>query len=697
MATQKPKRRYFLLCVVCIGMGLGAGFGCSLPGSCSKSEDCPEGSHCFKNKICVWGKASPDNPNLTVPDVRFRTQLNPHDKTAKSSFNIQVDVYGAPKGVDIWLETPHEKQTLECAERVEAKGERRHLDCVPKVQAEGSYALAAQASNAYASTLERFAWRFEKRPLHVQMLLEEKSQHGLFRDGLLYVQLQADVSDIDLSSIELFAGDTGYRQRASRKACQLDFGFPLLSNAVCFEVSLSEFPDLPHGAYGLALTAQLVDKEGNHAAKNEKPVIQISRRLWTSEMKTHSPGVVTREGLLLFVTREWDGMEVEDFLVAINAKGERKWREQIPFFMGSLMLAPSRHSGSDVVISSCDASGGTGFFVATTSGYASKRTCKVPRMSDYEFALLQSGPVVMRRIALDFPPQTFALEACRVDAWNDGFSCELSGPLPTAGTYDRGKMLVRQTREGAARVIVSSEERHWCVMEWKDKGENVNGWTPGTPGNLGCVESGPPVVEFADRIELELLSTEHFWVSSLNRATGYWLQRFDQNAVLKSALNLYNSHVSLLLADTNDALIVSAKDNKLQRLSASGELLYSRDNMRAFDIGLGMVEGGDLIYPGRNVGISCLKSDLKDCWPGANPEDTEIGWLLGILPMSSTRSVAVFAAGEINPNLGGPVSGFLIDSPGLKKDAPWPMYGHDLCRTNNASVPIDNCWDGPRP
>jgi len=65
------------------------------------------------------------------------------------------------------------------------------------------------------------------------------------------------------------------------------------------------------------------------------------------------------------------------------------------------------------------------------------------------------------------------------------------------------------------------------------------------------------------------------------------------------------------------------------------------------------------------------------------------GSLMAILPVSSTRSIVIVGHD-------GDVMGILVDSPGLKTDAPWPMLGHDLCHSYNLSVPVDNCWDGPQ-
>jgi len=699
MTTKKPKhggqqRHATYLHTACITLALLAGFGCTPANTCSVNEDCPEGSHCRLKKnlgLCIWGKASAENPLLTVPDIRFRTELSPHDKTAKSSFKIQVDVYGAPKGTSTWFETPQGKQPLACTERVEAHGERRHLECLPKALVEGSHGLAVEASNAHTSVAERFAWSFEKRPLNVQLLLEEKSKRAVLRDDKLYVQLQADAGDIDLSGIELFAG-TGPRQRALRTACQLEFGFPPLPNAVCFEVSLADFPELPHGVYGLELTAQLVDKEGNHAAKSQNFNIQVSRRLWLSQLKTHSTGVTTREGLLWLVTRQESEGVWKSFLVALDARGDEKYSQPLPYFSETGNLLLGNNAGMDVVLTHCSVSDKQhGFYVnnAQTGNPFSGECLNLQTTAGLPFALLQSGPqknvVVVRRV-LDSDAERSYLEACPIALWGN-FPCARSLPLPDTWNNELGNILVRQVREGVARVFVSSQEQHWCAMEWSA----ANGWVQESFGGTNCIEEGPASTGWP---EVQFLSAEHLWVSSSTYApNNHWLTRFDKNAVLEATLN-FGGYASYLLMDANNELI-AGNNARLQRVSASGERLHEK-TMWAYERGTGLMEGGELLFPAQDNHILCVKSDFSDCWPGSTPKESSYGQLLGIIPLSSTRSVAVFSEGDNEPGFGGHIAGFLIDSPGLKKDAPWPLWGHDLCRSNHANVPVDNCWDGPK-
>jgi len=712
MSANQPTLPVVLLYALCVG----AGFGCPLPKeACRTDSDCPKNSRCFKKGdfgvcawnaqcpegsvlaskgLCIWGKLSEESPLRVVPDIRFVELggLEAQEKTAKPSLTFQVDIYGAVE-VETQFEMPGlGKQPLSCTrqETGRAEEEHRRLQCATEAEEEGAYALQVEARSEEDSAAETFAWTYEKRLLQVHMLLEEKGEGTWLRDDILHLQLQS-AEEVDWTKTELFVG----ARQALPEACQASAGFFPASNAACFYVPLSEFPDLLHGPYRLELKATSVDKAGNHAIKSQDVDIQISRRLWTLEWDSYYPsesGVVTREGLLLVVLQVPASSGAEDRLVAINANGKPEWPNRNITNITNPYVLLGRHRSADLVVAGCGNAGGLKIINAKTGNFWPE--CANPVAGSQEhMALLQGGNnkdlVVVRRIYLLSIPRTYALEACRLAG--EAFVCERSPTLPNAGSYSsfasltRDHIVVRQTPEGAARVFVGSLERHWCALEWRD-GE---GWVRGSDGSA-CVEQGPDATELGlAEAKVQRLSAHRLWNYDGIAFDNYWLSIF--NSEDKTSTDIKG--VQVVLVDAGDDSLVKNSKLQLMKFSATGELLHQRTQSCAY-CPLALMEGGRLISSGESTGVSCIEPNLSDCWAESAAAESN-GWLLGILPQSATRSVAIFGYKDMRLSKGY-IEGILLDSPGLKKDAPWPMLGHDLCRTNNASVPIDNCWDGPQ-
>ncbi|MCL2179234.1 MAG: hypothetical protein FWC28_01820 [Proteobacteria bacterium] len=420
-------------------------------------------------------------------------------------------------------------------------------------------------------------------------------------------------------------------------------------------------------------------------------------------------GVVTREGLLVALVTEmrvaenfpfnfgWSG---KSFLRAIDANGNEAWRiPELDFRFGDRLLF-ANHQGLDVVLLTCSSEKGGGLYVLNAkTGEALSEGCTNPghTLGSPPLALLQGGPekelVVVRKMAQEEPPMHPVLEACRMrrspnatsDVWD--FDCHPSTALSERGS---GAILVQQTSKGVFKVFVNSITHHWCALEWKDEG----GWSPGNKGSSVCVQRGPDVADMKYGLkwaEVQLLGSKRLWGSyeePTDSKSSAWSQPVNQNAAFVSLPHkLYP-----LLVDSNDVLIAvlanseppwrgQPKDSppqQLQRLSASGKLLFKWEG---WPQGLALMEGGMVIF----LGVEPSSKNLQ-------VEDIR---LLGILPVSSTRSLAIFSFSNKYFPPASYFSGIFIDSPGLKKDAPWPIGGHDLCRTYNTSVPVDNCWDGP--
>jgi len=577
---------------------------------------------------------------------------------------------------------------------------QNHVGICVEVQTPGLEALPTpekrcEAPEKRCETPERPC---ETPLLQVQMLLEKKSAWK--RDEVLRVQLQS-TDKVNWDKTELFSGV----QRATREACPQGVGFPALANAACFAFSLSAFPNLPHGPYALELRAELEGKAGNRVSQTQSFDIQITRRLWTLEMEgTFGHALTTREGLLLMLMQTGEGAQQKTFVLALNTNGKEMWRRELPSYAGTNYTGNfllGNHRGFDVLLVSCSLPAGSGFqFVNPKTGDMASE-CLNPQQPASALVLLQGGPnsdlVVARKILYNNTdwPATSRMEACRFHRvvypsgqyyWNH-FCDEMQVPAP----YSEGILLARQTLDGVSQVLMPSGYP-FCTVEWK-AGE---GWRPGFPA---CEFYYNP---YMYAMGTKLLSAEHIWVyiHSSGKSGTSSEQTYRLNT--QTGLDVGFAYAAPLLADVGDEWIGSdgstvypssiLPSRNLRRYSASGDLLFERDISRVQQKSIVLMEGGNFVLPGKdldgNLEMWCLKPDLSDCWTTTNISYNS-GMLSGVLPKSPTRSVVVLGEGKR-------LAAFLLDSPGLKTDAPWPINGHDLCRTFNANVSVNNCWDGPQ-
>ena len=524
-------------------------------------------------------------------------------------------------------------------------------------------------------------------PLEVGMVLEEKEAWG--RDEALHVQLEGNPR-IDWSKTELWAGE-GRQHRATRTDCPQSL--PAKPHAECFGIQLSALPDLPHGKHVLHLEAVLQDKAQNQATQSRDMDIHISRRLWTLPILAYG-NVVTREGLLLFVTHEPTGFP--QFLVALQADGKEKWRAKYTSveFQG---LWLGNHRGRDVVLADCsyhaEDDGGaelmhSGIYVYDAKTGEALVSCDNPKSAGH-LTLLQGGPdkdlVFARRIFISL--NTSALEACRLDLTAKDLADKSFRCTSTKSPTQFGNLFARQDAP-VVKLFQASHTRHWCALTWSD----TEGFGP------HCQEKGPAGRNMTNAHAM-LLGLNHMWVSyeeSSKRAWGEtWVRSLGLSAEAKAFAPVSLSEMLPELVDANDELIATAKGDMLRRFSADGKLLFQKEISTS---GLALMEGGHLVAIDKKQGLLWLKPDFSEAW--AMPTSMHNDGLMGVMPTSPTRSVVVVShseEGEKKWERKYYLTGVLVDSPGLKKDAPWPIDGHDLCRSNNVSVPVDNCWDGPKP
>ena len=679
-------------------LATGLLWGCSRSSGediCDTKRACEEGSFCVWDKgkegkkgKCLWGKRSEENPQLIVPDIQLAfvsDTLGPRRRTSIASPKFRMDIYGASRGMEIrFVGLDGRRQVAPCAELSTGRKKEQHQrwECEPAANAEGDYALEVEAFGAQGNAREWFAWTYDRTPPKIDKAqLEDKAEWK--RDDILFVQLEGD-EDIDWDKSELFAVAQGQRHRIARVACP-ENSLPSKPHAECFEVLLSELSDVPHGSYPLNLEARLMDEAGNLGHHTLRSLsVNVSRRLWVwPESLWPVAGVITREGLLVLAAERWrGGMDVENCLLALNARGEKAWETPVTERMWSLQLG--NHQGTDVLVASCDK--GLQVFDAKT-GDAFPAGCNVLIEQELSsWVLLQGGvgkDLVMARVAESTTvPNSRFLQACRFKGGAGSFECQNSPQLPDTGTLWSEEIVARQTRQGA-EVLVSSLTQHWCAVRWTNEG----GWSN------DCI-GGPPVSSSPglQRILLEgVLGSQHLWVFVVHD-TDLQLQTFplDGGPGVAWAMQAWP-----LLVDTDDALISMTFFSRLQCFSAEGVLRFEGRNVVYGRTRIGLMEGGNRVISNENLGMSCLKPDLSACWAGDPFRMESFEEILGVLPLSSTRSVVVFSYYD-HFALQRFVVGVLFDAPGLKKDAPWPFAGHDLCRSRNASVPVDNCWDGPR-
>ncbi|MCL2012059.1 MAG: hypothetical protein FWG75_04645 [Cystobacterineae bacterium] len=707
------RRLYGFLCL-CSSILL---FGCASElVFCDEGRPCPEGSRCVSNgNAFVCEAENPAFPSME-PGIRFQLlegSFSADGRTNNAALKIQVNIYGASQGASTWLEAPgSRREALLCEKRETGFRDAQHLrlECSPTTVEEGSYRLGVEAYIAQAATTEYFSWTYDLTPPRASILLEDKELWG--RDEALFLQIEGD-ADLAWRKVELFVGEN-QQHRATRASCPPSL--PAKPHAECFEVSLSQLPDLPHGNYRLRLTAKLTNETGNESSLRQDFNVRLSRQLWTRPFPFLSAPldiarVTTREGL--FVVMNPEGLR------ALNAQGEEVWRTEIANAKVQLLLG--NHYGRDVLVVGCSLQEalGSGFVnvdglmaVDAKSGEILSRECESPQRAASNVVLVQGGPdkglLVARKHRMDYSSNgypAYALEACSLYStfYSPGtlwrFDCQ-SQALPEGGNI-AGSIVARQAPNGWAEVFFGapSPREHGCSMQWR---EVIRMWAMNSP--CDGMATFPPTY-----LSVALLGAEHLWLYAFLYPP---IHQGDTGADGMHVFNLNQLDMGIswtsmlpLLVDTGDELITAFSGFGygntiynarpppfLSRYSAGGELLQRREGAWIRNATM-LMEGGDLVYSNKNHVVSCLKSDFSHCWEGAEVLDSD-GQLLGVLPLSATRSMVVLGfRGSGNTDYF--VSAFLVDASGLKKDAPWPIGGHDLCNSYNASVPVDNCWDGP--
>jgi len=670
-------------------LATGLLWGCSRSSGediCDTKRACEEGSFCVWDKgkegkkgKCLWGKRSEENPQLIVPDIQLAfvsDTLGPRRRTSIASPKFRMDIYGASRGMEIrFVGLDGRRQVAPCAELSTGRKKEQHQrwECEPTANTEGDYALEVEAFGAQGNAREWFAWTYDRTPPKIDKAqLEDKAEWK--RDDILFVQLEGD-EDIDWDKSELFAVAQGQRHRIARVACP-ENSLPAKPHAECFEVLLSELSDVPHGSYPLNLEARLMDEAGNLGHHTLRSLsVNVSRRLWVwLEDLWPYAGVVTREGLLVLAA---DDTDFEYCLLALNARGEKAWKTPLPAFVPNLLLG--NHQGTDMLVASCDK--GLQVFDAKTGDALPAGCNSFVEWGRSPWVLLQGGVgkdlVVARKAELETAPGTRFLQACRLKDALGNFECKSSPPVPNTNIFGGEEIVARRTPQGA-EVLMGSLAHAWCAVGWTNEG----GWSN------DCI-GGPPVSGSPEDALFEgVLGSQHLWVSLWPETT---LRTFPLDGGPGVA---WATPVTPLLVDTDDALIATTF-GRLQRFSAEGVLRFDARNTVYNSALVGLMEGGNMLVSDENMGVVCLKPDLSACWTDDSFRRESFGKVLGVLPLSSTRSVVVFGYYDysLSRRL---IGGVLFDAPGLKKDAPWPFAGHDLCRSYNASVPIDRCWDGPR-
>jgi len=658
-------------------ISVAAILGCTPPaGSCDEKRPCQEGSSCVEKKgvgVCVWGKIDPQT-NQIVPDVRILSvegELSDNKRTSGSALKLQAIAYGASLGTETFLfkDAQDEPRALSCEEQSEQKGERRRLQCSLQAQDEGHYAFEIAGHGVNGTTVESFEWTYDTTAPKAHVHLESRADWG--RDGFLYLQLEAKEcsGDIAWERSEVFL-DNGVR--ATQEACPPSL--PDKAHARCFAVPLSTLPNLPHGAYALNVTTHLKDDVGNGEQKRATFPITINRVSWKQ------PGFASKHRLV--VTQE-GGVVVQldsSQMAVLDAKNEgisqRRFLSNGSAQQNFMLMG--NHEGRQVLVTTCASNGNVGLqAVDPLTGHALTTSCSASRRGQtLALALLRGNAnqslVVLRQIEAN---NVAYLEACQLkNGMGFAFQCtQHEKPILKA----HAGLVVRPHSATEAVVYASSENNAWLAFPWEWQG-NQGAWKEVSEGlNLGA-----PLMAVGTRY-----AWGGNWVSPWEMGSAPHRKPSDDTKTLPDGLKLF-------AVDVDDSLFAfSEEEGLLVRYSSAGALMKDKPATWSPQEGF-LLEDGTLLVAGAQGIVAAFSAQLEEVWredfSNVFGSDASLRQAT-LVPHSQTRSILVV---EMEKNGDVVYGGILLDVPGLKKDAPWPMQGHDMGQSFNSSVSPEQCWDG---
>ncbi|MCL2012648.1 MAG: hypothetical protein FWG75_07685 [Cystobacterineae bacterium] len=657
----------------CLLAGIFVMLGCPVhEGSCDQERPCGEGRHCVGQNevgVCVWGKEDPHNPGQTVPDVRLENVVEtfgPNQRTNNAHIEMQMNVYGASAGVDIWLQAPgSERQPFWCEElKVEAQGNHRQLKCSPQPLANGSYFLEVEAHGVEGNTIEHFSWVYDTTPPQLRSEVEvEKGKNSWGRDEILYVQLQNEDADIHWEKTELVVDGQNSKTSAALTECPQRLQDK--PNAQCFKILLSNVRNLPHGEHELTLKATAVDEAGNTKESKHTLPLYIERVLWTQNLATAELiETSTKDG--------WTFIQLSSTqIAAYNSKGQQVWTSTASGFEwpteGDFLLG--NHKGTQVLLKTCTTMDGVGLHALhVETGLPLVKGCSILKGTDSSFALLQGGPtqelLVVRKFSIG---EDQYLETYQFLEEEDRLSCGESTSLIAYGML--AAVVVQPQSPQNALVYSSAIRSAW--FSYQHQWNNTSVW--GSSDSSVQTNNLKSIFGIGSQVLWGL-----DWVSPLGGT---------------SVRQILTEGITPWAIDKDNALIASDREGYIHRYNTDA-ISSSQSTEAWFPQALFLIEGGDILLVDHSGSVVVLNSNFEVRWQEDFLEaKTHTLRKALLIPSSSTRSMLVL---EIESNASRTFYSFLIDSPGLDKEAPWPTRGHDLCRSFNSAVPIDACWNGPK-
>jgi hypothetical protein len=584
--------------------------------------------------------------NLIVPDVRLRLIEGKHSvnkRTNNPALKFQVDVYGAPLGVESVFQGASAQLSSACTEYLtEAKGEVRRLRCEPQTEEEGSHLLKIEGHGVNGTTEEVFDWVYDITPPEVNVTIKDEVTWE--RDGTLHVQLEAKAGseDIDWNSSELFADG----HRIALSTCSQNVA---AAKAEC-AVPLSALPHLPHGNHDVDLRFLSVDEAGN---KNENaqgesgkpPPLNINRVLWRTDVQPWTGGsarpVVTREGWVIV-------QSAANQMVALDARnqGARKWPR--PFSADDLEGASfmlGNHRGTQVLVKTCADGTSVGLEVIDAQKGEPLLDCSEPRDKFFSMALLQGSPsqdLMLVRSVVDQDTGDGRLEACQLSG--NGSPMSLSCSQHDAGISGTDSPIVVQP-QGASTAIYLYNRSFFTVF-WRENHEWKSTFNTGPATEEGFIFG---------------VGTQYLWGNT-------WVSPIDGTS-LSSGVGSFTAGTPWAI-DDQDELIVSFGEN-LSRLNPKRSWLATVEPNGASKKGF-LMEGGDIVLAGDRSSVAVWSPGLTERWKSDFSNMFGIDAIFGqatLVPLSETRSVLVV---EVRRNT---IAAFSSTRPASRKMRPGPCMG----------------------
>ncbi len=684
---------------------LGALEGCDIKGSCKQDANCPEQQFCHIEVQQCFSSRYSELKLLTLAEsnvvggapvlVQARLEL---ESGARPVYPPQLNLTvtpatgGTPAVLTLqstaegtygaeWTPPPGEgTYTLQVA-HPESWGPSRSVQVtvdrtapVLLIQVPEAQPTASKNGFTYADPAQNSAWR---------------------RDQLVVVRVESDSADLDPTSLRVVV--RGHNGGTNVTDLALTPVTPCNGKAYCGAVNVSLWrPGLEafRGNFQVEVTAK--DRAGNE--RTERGNIPVTRWKWSfngASGPVLSSPAIGEKGTVYFGTSDTNGK-----VFALNPDGTLKWQNQL----GSVTNSPAVGSFTN---------GAERVYVGATAGG-----------SGVLFGLDANGLMIGRCLGAESPtlqePITTAVAISNTQTDTE------TAPIETAFAYSSNSGIVELRPDAPTRRCIG-----------------LSGGIPNQPGASMLAKGGDAYFGGADETRLASNVVETYGIdpTRIGRKPGFESPRtftpitgmgfVDDNRIAGATGSTSTSEGRLFFFNETDGrnvdyfpklsdvpfpapvrnlaigagkvvffgYEVEAGSAELTALDLTTLTTRSAPNVGSLP-GAPVLGSGGTLYTASASGPSASLGEVS-AW---SVDTLTMRWKLSDSVGRAQASPSLDCSRNADgipaaaphgvlyvPALNGQLYAFIVDSPGLDKNAPWPKYQHDARNTGNPATPITNC------